>query len=288
MVAICFSSIHVDYNFNAFDCQALTNNVLKVYNIRDMNINDIKCFLLDLDGTVYIDGKLIAGAKQAIERMRKQGRVVFLTNNSSVTKDRYVKKLNDMELGVTELDIYTSTDATKNWLKKNRPFSRLYVVGSDEVISDYAKDFCVTPPFDTVVLTFDKTLTYDKLVKACDLISRGALYLATHPDYVCPMETGYIPDVGSFIMLVEGATKRKPDVICGKPYAPMAEGISEFTGVSPRFTAMFGDRLMTDIKFACDNGMTGVLVLSGEATEEDYLSSGLKAIVKRSIAEWDR
>ncbi len=68
----------------------------------------------------------------------------------------------------------------------------------------------------------------------------------------------------------------------------MAEGISEFTGVSPRFTAMFGDRLMTDIKFACDNGMTGVLVLSGEATEEDYLSSGLKAIVKRSIAEWDR
>lgn len=45
---------------------------------------------------------------------------------------------------------------------------------------------------------------------------------------------------------------------------------------------------MTDIKFACDNGMTGVLVLSGEATEEDYLSSGLKAIVKRSIAEWDR
>ena len=43
-----------------------------------------------------------------------------------------------------------------------------------------------------------------------------------------------------------------------------------------------------DIKFACDNGMTGVLVLSGEATEEDYLSSGLKAIVKRSIAEWDR
>lgn len=93
MVAICFSSIHVDYNFNAFDCQALTNNVLKVYNIRDMNINDIKCFLLDLDGTVYIDGKLIAGAKQAIERMRKQGRVVFLTNNSSVTKDRYVKSL---------------------------------------------------------------------------------------------------------------------------------------------------------------------------------------------------
>lgn len=64
-----------------------------------------------------------------------------MTNNSSVTKDRYVKKLNDMELGVTELDIYTSTDATKNWLKKNRPFSRLYVVGSDEVISDYAKDF---------------------------------------------------------------------------------------------------------------------------------------------------
>lgn len=253
-----------------------------------MDIDKIKCFLLDLDGTVYIDGKLIDGAKQAIERMRKQARVVFLTNNSSVTKDSYVKKLNGLGLCVCDRDIYTSSDATKNWLKNNRPHARLFVVGSEEVEADYASEFCVSPPFDTVVITFDKTLTYDKLVKACELISNGAFYVATHPDYVCPVKDGSIPDVGSFIMLIEGATKRKPDVICGKPYSPMAQGIIAFTGIDAAHTAMVGDRLMTDIKFGCDNGMTSILVLSGEASLQDYLSSGLTAQVKESIAEWDK
>ena len=63
-----------------------------------------------------------------------------------------------------------------------------------------------------------------------------------------------MPDVGAYIALVEKVTGRLPDVIVGKPYAPMAEFTADFCGVSYDKMAFVGDRLYTDIKFAVNNG----------------------------------
>ena len=52
-----------------------------------------KCFLLDLDGTIYDDDDVIDGAIDAVNRMRKRGKVVFLTNNSSLSVEDYLARL---------------------------------------------------------------------------------------------------------------------------------------------------------------------------------------------------
>jgi len=52
-------------------------------------MKNIKCFLLVMDGTIRLSGKIIDGAPEAIERMRKQGKVFFITNNTSVSRKAY-------------------------------------------------------------------------------------------------------------------------------------------------------------------------------------------------------
>ncbi len=251
---------------------------------------DIDCFLLDLDGTVYFGNRPIEGAIDAVIRMRKSKRVIFLTNNSSATREFYARKLTKMGIPATVEDVYTSANATCDWLIKNRPNAKLYVVASPDVTEEFSRRGLSTDEeADTVVLTFDKTLDYKKLTDACFLISRGAFYIATHPDMTCPVEDGELPDIGSFMRLIEGTTGKLPDLICGKPYSTIAEGVEAMTGIPRTQTAMIGDRLTTDMRFALDNGLKAVLTLSGVTDRKTYEASGLKVDkVIDSLAVWDR
>ena len=47
-------------------------------------------------------------------------------------------------------------------------------------------------------------------------------YLATNPDYVCPIEFGFVPDCGSICEMLAHAVKRMPYFI-GKPQPEMVE-----------------------------------------------------------------
>lgn len=252
-------------------------------------VSDIKCFLLDLDGTVYLGDTLFDGAREAIQRMRLGSRVIFLTNNSSTTRDRYVDKLCAMGIPVTRDDVYTSINATCDYLGRDCR-RKFFVVSSPEVREEFrAYGLNVDDPEpDAVILTFDKTLDYAKLTRCCDLIDKGAFYVATHPDMTCPTAQANLPDIGSFMRLIEGTTGRTPDVICGKPNTIMAQCVSRFTGIDPSETAMVGDRLYTDMRFAAVGGFKSILTLSGETSMDMYLGSGIKADkIINSIAEWD-
>ena len=64
-----------------------------------MNLSDVKCFLLDMDGTFYLGGQLIEGSLAFIDRVLATGRdFLFLTNNSSHNASFYVEKLRRMGL----------------------------------------------------------------------------------------------------------------------------------------------------------------------------------------------
>ena len=104
----------------------------------------------------------------------------------------------------------------------------------------------------------------------------GKPYIATHPDLNCPTETGFIPDVGSFMALIETSTGRRPDRIIGKPYEGIVEEALLRTGLEREEMAMVGDRLYTDVATGVNHGMTGILVLSGEATLADLEASEVK------------
>ena len=59
-----------------------------------MTLQDVKLFLLDMDGTFYLGDQLIEGSLDFIEKVKATGRdFLFLTNNSSHHADFYVQRM---------------------------------------------------------------------------------------------------------------------------------------------------------------------------------------------------
>ena len=234
-----------------------------------------KVFLLDLDGTVYLDETPIGEAVATLARLRDMGKqLVFLTNNSSKTEAEYREKLGRIGLlGEGDL-VYTSGMATIAYLKEYYPEKRVYLLGTEALKAEFA---CAGVQLseesaEVCVLAYDTELTFAKIRKFDALLKGGATYLATHPDAVCPTKDYPMPDAGSFIAMFEVSSGRRPDAIVGKPYTAMGESISRATGVPCEEICMIGDRMHTDIRFANANGMKSVLVLSGETTKESMKS----------------
>ena len=240
-------------------------------------LQNIQLYLFDMDGTVYMGPNRIEGAFETVEYLRKHGKkICFLTNNSSIPRLRYIDKLRDgYDFLINADEIYSSSTATIEYLNKHYPNKKVYVVASEAVRQEFTDGGIIFDDVapDIVVLTFDKELTYHKLELACRFITQGAVYIATHPDMVCPFLPTDLPDIGSFILLIEGATGRRPDVICGKPYEAMGESIINKFHLSPAEIAMVGDRLHTDIRFGVNNDFTSILVLTGETTREMLATS---------------
>ena len=76
-----------------------------------------KCFLLDLDGTIYDDDDVIDGAIDAVNRMRKRGKVVFLTNNSSLSAEDYLARLTRLGFAPTPDEVVTAGTATIEYVR---------------------------------------------------------------------------------------------------------------------------------------------------------------------------
>lgn len=262
-------------------------------NLDDKNrIDKIKCFALDMDGTIYLGTEWIDGALDFLNKVEISGRdYIFLTNNSSKNPDAYVDKLAKMGLVVTKDKVISSGDATIAYVLKNYPQKKVYLLGNSllrkqfiesgitlvdddhELSANYACGREKENVCDLVVVGFDTELDYKKMCIVCDYVRAGVPYISTHPDYNCPTETGFIPDAGSIHAFIEASTGRKPDAIIGKPNAGIIDYLLERTGMKREELAMVGDRLYTDVAAGVNNGLTGVLVLSGEATLEDIEES---------------
>ena len=242
-------------------------------------LRQVKAYLLDMDGTVYLGGHLLPGAKEFITYLGDQNiPFLFLTNNSSKDSSLYQQKLHSLGIKVDQENIYTSGQAAAQYLTKNNPGAKVYVVGTKSLILEMqVKGFNVVEEDpDLVLLGFDTTLTYAKLWKLCDFVRDGVPYYATHPDINCPTEDGYMPDIGAMIAFVEASTERRPDVIIGKPNRPMIEAISEKLRIPEKNLAMVGDRLYTDIAMG-QLGLITILVLSGETSPEEAAQSAYQA-----------
>jgi len=240
------------------------------------SLDQVRCFLLDMDGTFYLGEHLIEGALRFIELLKKQNReFLFLTNNSSKDGQQYVDKITRLGLPIGLDKVLTSGQATALYLAHHHPRTSLYVVGTPALEAEFqSRGFTLSSDAPQVaVLGFDTTLTYAKLWRLCDLVRAGLPYIATHPDFNCPTETGYMPDIGAMIAFVAAATGRQPDVVIGKPNRFMAEAAADHIGLPLDQLAMVGDRLYTDIALGAAAGIPSILVLSGESQANDLAAS---------------
>lgn len=242
------------------------------------DLKNLTCFLLDMDGTVYLGADILPGSLEFLQCLKQTGRdLLFLTNNSSRSARYYAEKLTRMGWPATPDDILTSGMATAAYISVLRPKARVYLVGTPDLAEEFTRcDLILTSHSpDYVVLGFDTTLTYEKLQTACQLISEGVPYIATHPDINCPTETGYMPDCGAMMALIQASTGKLPKVI-GKPNKEIIEAAFSRKPYSAGQMAMVGDRLYTDIATAKNAGITGILVLSGETKQEHLAQSAIQ------------
>ena len=240
-----------------------------------MDLAQKKLFLLDLDGTVYLEETLLPGAADFLAYVRETGGAYrFLTNNSSRGVDAGLEKMRRLGVPARREEFLTAVEATVHYLHKNRSSADVYyVVGTASFRRQLAEaGFALRDgPSDdvTAVLAgFDTELTYRKIEDACRLLARGADFLATNPDLACPTLFGFVPDCGSICRMLTNACGREP-VFIGKPDPTMIQLAWAQTGYGPAETLMVGDRLYTDIACGVNAGVDTALVLTGEAAAED-------------------
>ncbi len=233
-------------------------------------LKDKKLFIFDMDGTIYLGNRVFPFAVEFIKRLRAAGKkVLFFTNNASKNPDVYYERLTKMGFGPERSEIMTSGDVTIRFLLTKRPGKKVFLLGTPMLAESFEESGIVlSDDADIVVTSFDMTLTYERLERACTLIRNGAEYLCTHPDFNCPTETGFIPDSGAIAAAVTASTGVKPRYF-GKPYKDTADMILSYTGCKAEEACVFGDRLYTDIALGRNSGIFSVLVLTGETTLSD-------------------
>ena len=244
------------------------------------NLKDKRLFLLDMDGTIYLDNDLFDGTLDFLKYVRSVGgRYMFLTNNSSKSVDKYIEKLQNLGIESTADDFLTSTNATVLYLK-NKNYKKIYALGTAsfvEQLRDAGLNVTVQREegIDCLCMGFDTELTFKKLEDACILLVGDVDYIATNPDWVCPTWYGYVPDCGSVAEMIFRATGKRPRFI-GKPQPDMVNHAIAKSGFKSEQAVLIGDRLYTDIACGVNAGISTIFVLSGEGTMEDLETSDSK------------
>jgi NagD protein len=249
----------------------------------------VKNFIIDMDGVLIHGSRIVPGADEFINTLRKENRkFLLLTNNPVYTPRDLAHRLQAIGIQIQEDQIFTSALATASFLHKQRPDGKAFVLGESgltEAIHNIGYVITDINP-DYVVLGETHAYNFEMIKKAIRLIhDDGARFIATNPDPSGPSEGGLIPACGAMAALIKKASGVAPFFV-GKPNALMMRTALNYMNVHSENTIMVGDRMDTDIVAGVTSGMETILVLSGVTKEEDIDKFPyLPTHIKRSVAE---
>lgn len=228
-------------------------------------------YLIDMDGVIYRSNDVIPGADAFINHLVEEGIPFrFLTNNSQRTRRDMVAKLNRMGFKVGEEHIYTCAMATARYLAGQKADGTAYVIGEGGLLNalhnngyaivDHAPDY--------VVVGEGRTMNFEVIEHAVNMILNGAKLVATNMDPNCPTSNGTRPGCGAIVAMLESATGVKAFSV-GKPSPIMMRAARIEMGLRAAQTIMIGDTMETDIIGGVQLGYKTVLVLSGGTGKSD-------------------
>jgi len=228
-------------------------------------------YLMDMDGVLVHEERLIPGADRFIDRLQQTGhRFLVLTNNSIYTQRDLAARLAATGLQVPEQAIWTSALATARFLDAQRPQGTAYVIGEAGLTTAMHERGYVLSERDPDYVVLGETRTYstEAITRAIRLIDGGARFIATNPDPTGPSPAGPQPATGAVAALVTAATGVRPYFV-GKPNPLMMREALRAIDAHSETTVMIGDRMDTDVVAGMEAGLQTVLVLSGITTREE-------------------
>lgn len=252
-----------------------------------VEVGKLKAVILDLDGCVYVGERPVDGAATAIAELRRMGyRILFLTNNSTLSRAGYVDKLNRMGIKAEEKEILTSGMATAKYIYDVYGPSRILAVTEEGFVEEARLMGHTVVPLERfheasiVVVGLDRGFNYQKLRAAARAIISGAKFIATNEDRTLPTETGPDPGAGSIVAAVKAVTGVEPIVI-GKPSKIIVNMALEILNVRSDEAVLVGDKLETDIRAAASAGMPSVLISRTEPLgypRPDFVLSSIRLL----------
>ncbi len=234
--------------------------------------------VFDLDGVIYLIDKPIAGAADAVERLRAEGTAVaYATNNASRRAADVAALLSGMGVPAAAGEVLTSAGAAAAMLAGDLPAGAPVLVVGAAALRDEVRDAGLTPVqrFEdepaAVVQGYGPDVDWKVLAEAALSIRAGATWVATNTDRTLPSPRGPLPGNGSLVAVIRTALDREPDVVVGKPQPALFRTAASLSKAERPLTV--GDRLDTDIEGAVAAGMDSLLVLTGVSGPADLLAA---------------
>lgn len=228
-------------------------------------------FISDMDGVIYDGNSILPGVKEFVDWLYKEDKpFLFLTNSSERSPRELRQKLARMGLDVDESHFYTSALATANFLKEQSPGCSAYVIGAPGLVNalyDVGITMNDVNP-DYVVVGETDSYNYNMIIKAVQLVNKGARLIGTNPDMTGPSDMGIIPACQALISPIALSTGKTPYYV-GKPNPLMMRTGLKMLNVHSADAVMIGDRMDTDVVAGMESGLMTALVLSGVSTLEN-------------------
>ncbi|MCS7103843.1 MAG: HAD-IIA family hydrolase [Candidatus Korarchaeum sp.] len=229
------------------------------------SLKDYDLLILDIDGVVWLDGKPIESSVRAINIIRDQVSVAFVTNNSTRHRRDIVSQMRAIGIPwVSESDVFTSASTLAD-LSSKLGVRRCYVIGEIGLLTELEEAGLEISDEGDVCVGLDRSFDYRKLSLAVRSLLSGYMFLATNEDRLLPTPSGFIPGAGAIVAAISAACSRKPDVVVGKPNPIM------FLQASSRFGAkrplVIGDVPETDILGAMRSGMDSALLIRDPSSD---------------------
>jgi HAD superfamily hydrolase (TIGR01458 family) len=225
--------------------------------------------LLDLDGTVYQEGRAIPGVPEALAELRRRGVPFrFTTNTTRRPRAALAERLRGMGIPAETKEILSAPTAAGRWLR-DRGVRRAQLLLARETWVDLPG---IEPtdesPEAIVVGDLGEAWTFALLNQAFRHLMDGAELLAIQRNRYWHTDGGLSLDAGPFIAALEYGSGKTATLV-GKPSPAFFEAAAHELGVPSDQIAVVGDDLESDVAGARQSGMLGVAVRTGKYRPQD-------------------
>lgn len=282
-------------------------------------LDNYENFLLDCDGVVWLDEKVIPGMLDTIDFLKSKGKnVAFITNNSSKSRDEYVDKFQRLGFkDINKKDIYPTCYAAVLTIKDDLKIptgSKIWVLGDHGIEHELKEEgyipvggtdsrldqgfhpqhelLQVDPDVKAVVVGSTKDFNYMRIALTLQYLlhqNKSLPFIGTNIDRSYPGPEGLILPAGGSVVNYMKYTANREFINVGKPSTLFLDVVLGHQNFSKESTLMIGDTLYTDIKFANDGELGGskggsLLVLTGGTKPHEV--PGLSLLEKSLIPSY--
>ena len=235
--------------------------------------------LIDLDGVIYQGGRLIPGAIETLEWIKRQ-RVahLFVTNTTSRPRAALLDKFETLGFSAAIDEVMTPVVAALQWLEAQR-LRRVALFVPDATQSEFAKleiaDVERDQPVDAVIVgDLGEDWSFHRLNRAFRLLMQEPQprLVALGMTRYWRGKDGLQLDVAPFIKALEHAAACEA-IVVGKPAAAFFEAALAGLRCAAGQALMVGDDIVGDVGAAQACGIHGLQVRTGKFRPSDLEGS---------------